>query len=84
MPLFYMHVCNGNGFSEDQEGKDLPNGEAAHAEAVKGARDIMAAELRDGVMNLASFIEVEDAQHQLLFTLSFGDAMISTSQSDPS
>jgi len=38
------------------------------------ARDIMAAEIRNGLLNPASFIEVDDDAHRLLFTLAFAEA----------
>ena len=83
MPLYYLHVCNGNGFIEDEEGQDLPDIEAARVAAVRGARDIMSEEIRRGELNRASFIEVEDQDHQYLFTLQFSDAFrISDAQSD--
>jgi len=34
MPRFYFHVCNGNGFTEDEEGQELADVEAARARAV--------------------------------------------------
>ena len=36
MPLFFFHVCNGNGFVEDEEGRDLPDEAAARAIAIVG------------------------------------------------
>jgi hypothetical protein len=75
MPLFYMHVCNGSGFVEDQEGVELPDREAARKKAVESARDVMAGDLRKGELDLSSFIEVEDAEHNLLFTLHFSEAV---------
>ena len=74
MPHYYFHVCNGNGFVEDEEGRDLPDEAAARAAAVTGARDIMAEEMRSGQLNPASFIEVEDSEHRHLFTLLFSEA----------
>jgi hypothetical protein len=35
----------------------------------------MAADLRDGRLDLTSFIEVEDQGHNLLFTIAFGDVV---------
>jgi hypothetical protein len=48
---------------------------AAREVAIRSARDLMASEIRDGEMNLSSFIEVEDADHRHLFTLSFAEAV---------
>lgn len=83
MPLYYLHVCNGNGFVEDEEGQELADLDAARSAALRGARDIMSEEIRRGELNPASFIEVEDAEHQLLFTLPFSEAVrINDAQSD--
>jgi hypothetical protein len=75
MPRFYMHISNGRGFLEDQEGIELADEDAARAEALAGARDLMAGELRNGELDLSSFIEVEDEAHRLLFTLHFSEAV---------
>lgn len=74
MPLYFFHICNGNGFVEDHEGRELSDEAAARAVAVTGARDIMAEEMRAGQLNPASFIEVEDSEHRHLFTLQFSEA----------
>lgn len=75
MPRYFMHVCNGSGFVEDQEGVDLPDRDAARAKAIEAARDIMAGDLRKGELDLSSFIEVEDEGRNLLFTLHFTEAV---------
>lgn len=80
MPRYYMHVCNGNGFVEDQEGVELADRNAARAKAIEAARDVMAGDLRRGELDLSSFIEVEDEGHELLFTLHFADAVKLTSR----
>jgi len=69
MPLYYLHVCNGTGFVEDQEGHELPDLAAAQREAVKGLRDILAADLKEGEIKMTSFIEVEDEARTLLITV---------------
>jgi hypothetical protein len=74
MPRFFFHVCNGNGFIEDEEGRELLDEAEARSVALTGARDIMAEEMRAGQLDPASFIEVEDAEHRHLFTLQFSDA----------
>jgi hypothetical protein len=74
MPRFFFHVCNGNGFTEDEEGRELRDESEARSVAITGARDIMAEEMRAGQLDPASFIEVEDAERRHLFTLSFSDA----------
>jgi hypothetical protein len=75
MPRYYFHVCNGTGFTEDEEGQDLPDLEAARVEAIRNARSIMAADVQRGMLDLSSFIEIEDVDHQLVQTLGFQDAV---------
>jgi len=75
MPRFYLHVCNGSGFVEDEEGVELADVAAARAEAIKGLRDLMAGDLRSGTLNMASFVEIEDERHQLVTTVTFLEAV---------
>lgn len=75
MPRFFMHICNGTGFIEDVEGVDLPDALAARQRALAAARDVMVGDIRDGTLDLSSFIEVEDEAHKLVFTLTFADAV---------
>jgi hypothetical protein len=82
MPRYFFHICNGNGFVEDEEGCELPDEAAAHEQAVEGARDVMSGDLRTGELDLTSFIEVEDAGHNLVFTLVFADAVEIKAQQD--
>jgi hypothetical protein len=70
-----MHICNGTGFLEDEEGVELADEGVARDTAVRNARDVMAGDLRKGEMDLTSFIEVEDENHKLLFILTFADAV---------
>lgn len=74
MPLYFFHVCNGDGFTRDEEGRELADEAEARFEALAGARDIMAEEIRSGQLNPDSFIEVEDGVHRHLFNLVFSDA----------
>jgi hypothetical protein len=75
MPRFYFHVCNGTGFVPDEEGQELPDVDAARREAVRSARSIMASDVQRGMLDLSSFIEIEDEAHQLLLTLGFQEAV---------
>ena len=78
-----MHISNGHGFIEDEEGVELPDDAAARAAAVAAARDVMTGDLREGRLDLTSFIEVEDGAHKLLFTLTFAEAVTVTTIPDP-
>ncbi len=75
---YFMHICNGNGFVEDQEGRELADDAMARAEAIAAARDVMAGDMRTGLLDLSAFIEVEDEKHKLLFTITFADAVTVT------
>ena len=70
-----MHICNGNGFTEDEEGVELADGDAARTKAIESARDIMAADVQRGLLDLTSFIEVEDEDRKLLFTVTFEEVV---------
>jgi hypothetical protein len=65
VPRFYFHVCDGNGLTVKE----------ARSAAVTDARSIMAEEMREGRLDLASFIEVEDESHVHLFTVTFEEAV---------
>jgi len=80
VPRFYFHICNGNGFVEDGEGTELPDLDAARAQATAGARDVMAGDVQRGFLDLSSFIEVEDERRTHLFTLTFKDVVDVTAQ----
>ena len=80
MPRYFMHICNGSGFVEDEEGLELPSESVAREAAIRAARDVMANDLRGGDLDLSSFIEVEDGNKQLLFTIHFIDAVNLTSR----
>jgi hypothetical protein len=42
MPHFYLHFRDGDGLEEDFIGRALPDLDAAHAEALRVARDLQA------------------------------------------
>ena len=60
---------------EDEEGRELVDLTAAREAAIKGLRQIMASELRDGELNVASFIEIENENRDLVSTVLFTEAV---------
>jgi len=80
MPRFYLHVCDGTGFVPDDEGQDFPDAEAARKAALDGLRDVLAEDLRGGALYTASFVEIEDQDHQWVATISFEDAVRMSSE----
>ncbi|HEX8192015.1 MAG TPA: hypothetical protein VF552_03880 [Allosphingosinicella sp.] len=75
MPLFYLHICDGRLFAEDDVGMELHDIEAARRQAIARLRDVMASELKDGQINMAAFVEIEDENHQLGMTVPFLEAV---------
>lgn len=75
MRRFYFHVCNGTGFVEDEKGLELPDLEAARAEAIRRARSVMASDVQRGMLDLSSFIEIEEEGCKLSETLAFEAAV---------
>jgi hypothetical protein len=73
-------LCNGNGFTEDEEGCDLPDLASARERAIAGLRDVLAGELRNGEIDLGSFIEIEDQDHAHLMTVPFAEAVRLTTE----
>ena len=73
MPRYYLHLRDGEDTAEDPEGKDLPDLEAAIAEAEVGARDILAAMLRAGEPLNGQSIQIVDDTGTVLATVRFRD-----------
>ena len=82
MPRFYMHVCNGDGFTEYEDGRDLPDIDAARQMAIDGLRGILSDEMKAGQLNMASFIEIEDAGRALVMTVTFAEAVSVSNEPD--
>jgi hypothetical protein len=74
VPLYYFNVQN-DLFSEDFEGAELPDLDAARAHAAAGARSIAADNVMEGHLDREHFIEILDAQRRPLARVSFGDAV---------
>lgn len=75
MSLFYLNLCSGTEFVEDQEGIDLLDYAAAYHLALESLRGVMAGDLLTGELNTATFVEIEDEHHSLLQTVFFDEAV---------
>jgi hypothetical protein len=75
MPRFFLHVCNGSGFTEDETGQEYADLREARDAAIDGIRDLMSAELKQGQINIASYIEIEDEDRRLMGTVTFTEAV---------
>ena len=75
MPKFYLHLCNGTGFTEDHEGSEHRDLDAVHAVAMATLREVLAGEIKEGGLNTASFVEIEDQHRVLVATVTFEEAV---------
>jgi len=75
MPRYRFNIHNAIGFIPDEQGQELPDLEAARAEALRGARSLLAEEVRSGQMNLCGRLEVRDEKDDLVLTLPFAGAV---------
>ena len=75
MPHFYLHIRDGDVLIEDPDGSDLPDLDAARAEALAGARDILASRLRAGEVVDGQRIEITDATGGVLAVVPLKDAI---------
>lgn len=74
MPRFYFEVHD-DFVTEDHDGVELPDGEAAEVLAIKSARDLACDQVRKGRLKLSDVIVVKDENRASLFALRFGDAI---------
>ena len=73
MSRFFIHVRCGDTLTEDPEGYDLPNVEAARDEALAAAREILADGLKSEGLSCEQ-LEIHDDAGQLLTTVPVRDA----------
>jgi hypothetical protein len=76
MPIFYLHLFNGTGAIPDEEGKELPDLEAARALALASIRDIVSAEASEGQIDLRGRIEIADETGNTRAKISFSSAIV--------
>jgi hypothetical protein len=74
MPKFYFHIRDGDKWIEDSEGLDLPNAEAAKQEALKAAREMLAARLMAGEVLDGQTLEIWDG-HNLIAAIPFKEVV---------
>ena len=74
MPRYYFNVYD-DVIANDIEGVELPNEAAARLQALLGARDLIAEQVRHGYFIRSHWIDVVDDQGAVLFAITFGDAV---------
>jgi hypothetical protein len=74
MPHFYFHLYNDE-ITLDDEGRDLPDVEAAREAAEEDARYMASESVRGGKLNLAHYVEVTGTDGQPPLRVAFGDVV---------
>jgi hypothetical protein len=76
MPLYFFHIKEENGLLYDPEGSYLPDIEAARAEAIEGARQLISAAVLNGEpMGLGREMQVHDENGRPLLSVRFSDVI---------
>lgn len=75
MPRYRFNVDNGTGFVADEEGRELPDLDAARAEGLKGVRSILAEDVLGGRLDLEGRLDVVADDGEVLFTIAFTEAV---------
>ncbi|WP_374942337.1 hypothetical protein [Sphingomonas sp.] len=76
MTRFFFHLRDGNDqVLLDPEGVELADMEAMKRCAMQAARGVMAGDLSNGVLDLRYRIDVENAAHEMIYTLAFRHAV---------
>jgi hypothetical protein len=76
MPRFFMHVREADELIEDLDGSDLPDLEAARAEATAAAREIAAEHLKTCKALGARRFEIWDDAGRMLATVPFPEVPV--------
>ena len=74
MPRYFFHVYD-DVIARDDEGVELPNIEAARLNAIRGARDIIAGQVRHGHFVQSHWIDVVDENNETVLKVAFRDAV---------
>jgi hypothetical protein len=75
MPRYFFNLKNSIGDVKDHEGLVMSDLDAARAEAIKGARSVIASEVLEGRLDLAGHIDVTDEKGALVLTVTFQEAV---------
>ena len=75
MRRYFFNVHNGTGLTEDQEGLELLNLEAAREQALLGIRSLVGEELETGTIDLNGRLDICDDQGSVLLSVPFKEAV---------
>ncbi|MGZ8296675.1 MAG: DUF6894 family protein [Allosphingosinicella sp.] len=74
MPRYFFHLYN-DIISMDEEGADLANLEAARANGIKEAREMMLETVAEGRVNFSHRIDIADESGTVINSVTFGEAV---------
>lgn len=74
MPRYYFHLYN-DLISMDDEGRILPDLDAARANAIREAREMMMETVGEGRINFSHRIEIADDSGDIAATVLFAEAV---------
>lgn len=74
MPRYFLHLIDSTDVLLDPEGMDIP-AEAVERVALNSARDCMAGDVANGLLDLRYRIDVHDENGEVVHRLSFADAV---------
>lgn len=80
MPRYYFHVREGNEVSRDIEGQELPNADAARAEAINASREILSEKLLHGGSLNHRQVEIADETGHVVDVVSSDDVLFKAGQ----
>ena len=75
MPVFHLHIVTPAELIRDEEGFTFANLNDARREAVRGAHELLSAEVLNGDLNLRQQICIHDDAGQHLSTVRFEDVV---------
>ena len=75
MERYFYHINNGNGYTRDEEGQELPHDRSVREIALLSVRSLIGDELKNGTIDLTGRIEVTDADGACVLQLPFTNAV---------
>lgn len=75
MPLFYLHLRDGCDELLDAEGQDFPDMDGLRRAVMVTVRDIMSADVRDGVIDFRFRLDAENENGSVVYSLPFQHAV---------
>ena len=75
MPRYFLHLRDGTEELLDPEGSELDSLEALRKSVLVTVRDLMAGDMRQGVLDLRFRIDAEDPDGVIVYTLPFKHAV---------